>query len=86
MAVPVGYTPSGRPVGRWLAAGFMQEPTLIRLGFAIEQLLHARVTPPLSGAVPPDPTPFPGRTTAAAASSATAAMGHAGMVMHARHW
>ncbi|HEX3088768.1 MAG TPA: amidase family protein, partial [Ilumatobacteraceae bacterium] len=37
MAVPVGYTPTGRPVGLWLAAGFMQETTLIRLGYAIEQ-------------------------------------------------
>ena len=86
MAVPVGYTPSGRPVGLWLAAGFMQEPTLIRLGFAIEQLLQARVPPPLSGSVPPDPTPFPGCTAAPAASSAPAARGHDGMAVHPRHW
>ncbi|HEY4611043.1 MAG TPA: amidase family protein, partial [Ilumatobacteraceae bacterium] len=60
MAVPVGYTPTGGPVGLWLAAGFMQETTLIRLGYAIEQTLQARVAPTLSGAVPPTPPPFPG--------------------------
>ena len=89
MAVPVGYTPSGRPVGLWLAAGFMQEPTLIRLGYAIEQVLQARVPPPLSGSVPPDPTPFPGCDAAAPAVSsaaATAPAAHSRMAVHARHW
>ena len=60
MAVPVGYTPSGRPVGLWLAAGFMQEPTLIRVGYAIEQRMNARVAPTYAGPTPPDPTPFDG--------------------------
>jgi amidase len=96
MAVPVGYTPTGRPVGLWLAAGFMQEPTLIRLGFAIEQLLQARVPPTLSGAVPPEPPLFPGcpttsaplaRSTASAASSSTSSSAHRGhMSSHPRHW
>jgi amidase len=95
MAVPVGYTPTGRPVGLWLAAGFMQEPTLIRLGFAIEQLLQARVPPTLSGAVPPVPPLFPGCPTASATSATSAAMSssstpssaHRGhMRSHPRHW
>ena len=94
MAVPVGYTPAGRPVGFWLAAGFMQEPTLIRLGFAIEQLLQARVAPTLSGAVPPEPPRFPGCPTTTAApstssstSASTSASSHRGrMSSHPRHW
>jgi amidase len=93
MAVPVGYTPTGRPVGLWLAAGFMQEPTLIRLGFAIEQLLQARVPPTLSGAAPPEPPLFPGcPTTSASAASAkssskSSSAAHRGhMTSHPRHW
>ena len=45
MAVPVGYShpPDGRS-GCGLATGFDAEPTLIRLGYAIEQL-QARVAP-----------------------------------------
>ena len=90
MAVPVGYTPAGRPVGFWLAAGFMQEPTLVRLGFAIEQLLQARVAPTLSGTVPPEPPRFPGCPTIAAApstSASTSASSHRGhMSSHPRHW
>lgn len=86
MAVPVGYTPTGRPVGLWLAASLLQEPALIRLGYAIEQLLQARVPPTLSGAIPPDPTPFPGCdatvTSAAAASASVGTSEH----MHPRHW
>jgi amidase len=88
MAVPVGYTPTGRPVGLWLAAGFMQEPTLIRLGFAIEQLLQARVAPTLSGVVPPDPPLFPGCPNNDGPPSMTMPMpmhgDHHGM--HTRHW
>jgi Asp-tRNA(Asn)/Glu-tRNA(Gln) amidotransferase A subunit family amidase len=88
MAVPVGYTPTGRPVGFWLAAGFMQEPTLIRLGFAIEQLLQARVPPTLSGSIPPDPPLFSGCVTPVAAPSVAASSrtAHSGMEMHPRHW
>ena len=90
MAVPVGYTPAGRPVGFWLAAGFMQEPTLVRLGFAIEQLLQARVAPTLSGTVPPEPPRFQGCPTTAAApstSASTSASSHRGhMSSHPRHW
>ena len=86
MAVPVGYTPTGRPVGLWLAAGFMQEPTLIRIGYAIEQTLQARVPPTLSGSVPPDPTPFPGCPTSTAMPMTAHGSGHHQMAGHHRHW
>ena len=93
MAVPVGYTPTGRPVGFWLAAGFMHEPTLIRLGFAIEQLLQARVAPTLSGTVPPEPPRFPGcpaptvAASTAASKSSTSSVSHRDhTTSHPRHW
>jgi amidase len=35
MAVPVGFTSVGGPVGFWMSASFLQEPTLIALGSAI---------------------------------------------------
>ncbi|MGZ4763698.1 MAG: amidase family protein [Ilumatobacteraceae bacterium] len=85
MAVPVGHTPDGRPVGLWLAASLLQEPTLIRIGYAIEQLLHARVAPTLAGSVPPDPTPFPGCDAITAAAPVVAAQTEQ-MHMHPRHW
>jgi len=93
MAVPVGYTPAGRPVGLWLAAGFMQEPTLIRLGYAIEQAINARVAPTLAGAVPPDPPPFPGCAMDMAgmpqmstSASTNQKSHHGGHGHHPRHW
>jgi amidase len=55
ISVPVGISDEGRPVGIWLTAGFLSEPTLIGLGYAIEQLLQARVRPGFAGEVPPDP-------------------------------
>ena len=60
MSVPIGYTASGRPVALWLASGFLEEPTLVRLGYAIEHLLGARVPPRLQGSIPPNPAPYPG--------------------------
>ena len=90
MAVPVGYTSAGRPVGLWLSAGFMQEPTLIRLGYAIEQTLHARVAPTLAGVVPPEPTPSGLCDPTVAASSAmptvSADKRSATHGRHPRHW
>ena len=93
MAVPVGYTPTGRPVGFWLATGFMREPTLIRLGFAIEQLLQARVAPTLSGTVPPEPPRFAGcplpaaaPSTAASTSSTSSKSDRDHMTSHPHHW
>lgn len=39
----------------WLYAGFLQEPQLIHVGYAIEQLLSPREQPEFLGAVPADP-------------------------------
>ena len=91
MAVPVGYTPAGRPVGLWLAASFMQEPTLIKLGYAIEQTINARVAPTLSGAVPPDPPLFPGCDMSMAGmpmapSTDQGSRQHGMHGHHPRHW
>ncbi|MCU1362057.1 MAG: amidase [Ilumatobacteraceae bacterium] len=88
MNVPVGYTPTGRPVGMLLSAGFMQEPRLFRIAYRIEQTLCARVAPTLHGTPPPDPDPFDG---CAPAQSITAAVStesavRPAMGMHARHW
>ena len=67
ISVPVGQTPAGRPVGLWMAAGFLQEPALLGLAYATEQLLAARRPPQMLGSPPPSrPTPasaprLPGR-------------------------
>ena len=55
MAVPVGFTAAHRPVGFWLAAGFLHEPQLIAIGSAIESFFDARRPPELAGSVPPEP-------------------------------
>jgi amidase len=55
ISVPVGLSKLGRPAGIWLSGGFLSEPTLIALGYAIEQLLAARVPPGFAGEVPPEP-------------------------------
>ncbi len=88
MAVPVGYTADGRPVGFWLTAGFLQEGALIRVAHAIEQRLRGRVAPTLAGAVPPDPAPFPGcaAPTARTQRSAAPAHAHHAAAVHPRHW
>ncbi|HEY0518337.1 MAG TPA: hypothetical protein VGC84_02500, partial [Ilumatobacteraceae bacterium] len=79
-----GYTPAGRPAGLWLAAGFMQEPTLVGIGYAVEQLLQARVAPTLSGAVPPEP---PRRDCSAGTARTASAESHRGHIAaHPRHW
>ena len=52
ISVPVGFTAASRPVGIWLAAGFLQEPTLLGLAYATEQLLHGRRPPELLGSPP----------------------------------
>ena len=91
--VPVGYTPSGRPVGMLLASGFMREPTLFRIAYAIEQTLQARVPPTLTGTPPEDPPPFDGCAPPVSVSSADATTGHAGhhagghtLSRHIRNW
>ena len=79
MAVPVGFTDAGRPVGFWLAAGFLDEPRLIAAGSAIESFFGARRPPRLLGAEPPEPPDAgicaapAGRTEAAPAAERTAA-------------
>jgi amidase len=60
IAVPVGFTGAGGPVGFWMSASFLEEPKLIALGSAIEHLLQARRPPTLAGDAPPEPPRFPG--------------------------
>jgi hypothetical protein len=84
MAVPVGYTSAGSPFGLWLSAGYLEEPTLIRIGYAIEQLLQSRVAPTLAGAPPPDPAPFDGCAPAAASPMSHASTMH--MPHRGRDW
>jgi amidase len=69
IAVPVGLTAASRPVGLWMAAGFLQEPTLLGLAYATEQLLHGRKPPQLLGSPPPEP-PDAGICAAPAATQA----------------
>jgi amidase len=76
MSVPVGVSPEGIPAGVWLYAGFLQEPQLLHVGYAIEQLMSPREQPAFLGAVPADPPnaglcPVP--TAAARAKRAKAA-------------
>jgi hypothetical protein len=78
MAVPVGYTEAGHPVGFWLAAGFLQESRLIRVAHGIEQALQGRVAPTYAGTVPPDPTPFPGCPAIAPTAARSAVQRSAG--------
>jgi amidase len=55
ISVPVGLTADGKPAGAWLYAGFLQEPKLISIAYAMEQLLQPRSQPQFAGSVPPDP-------------------------------
>ena len=55
MSVPVGVSPEGIPAGAWLYAGFLQEPQLLHVAYAMEQLLAPREQPEFLGAVPADP-------------------------------
>jgi amidase len=55
ISVPVGISAEGRPAGVWLSGGFLSEPTLIALAYAIEQLIDARVPPEFAGTPPPPP-------------------------------
>jgi hypothetical protein len=62
----------------------MQEPTLIGLGYAIEQLLQGRVAPTLSGDVTPEPPRFDCSAATARTASAESHRGH--IAAHPRHW
>ena len=55
ISVPVGISSEGRPAGVWLSGGFLSEPKLIAIAYAIEQLLDARRQPRFRGSVPPEP-------------------------------
>jgi amidase len=55
IAVPVGFDKDGRPAGVELTAGFLQEPQLLALAYAIEQLLQPRSAPRFRGDPPPPP-------------------------------
>ena len=55
LSVPVGISSEGRPAGIWLSGGFLSEPKLLAIGYALEQLLEARTQPTFAGRRPPDP-------------------------------
>jgi amidase len=55
MSVPFSLTTAGRPAGVWLYAGFLQEPKLLGLAYALEQARPPRATPGFAGTVPPEP-------------------------------
>lgn len=55
LSVPVGISSEGRPAGIWLSGGFLSEPTLLGIGYALEQALDARTPPTFAGEAPADP-------------------------------
>lgn len=55
ISVPAGITKEGRPAGIWLSGGYLSEPTLLGLAYAIEQLLDVHRPPRMRGEVPADP-------------------------------
>jgi amidase len=81
ISVPVGISDEGRPAGVWLSAGFLSEPKLISLAYAIEQILP-RTTPEFAGSVPPDP---PDAGICATLDSASATRGRAKAAKARRH-
>lgn len=52
LSVPVGFDANDRPVGLCLVGGYLQEPKVLSLGYALEQLLQARRPPSYSGTPP----------------------------------
>jgi amidase len=56
MSVPFALTNEGRPAGVWMYSGFLQEPKLLGLAYALEQARPPRATPRFVGTVPPEPT------------------------------
>ena len=62
MAVPVGFTSSGGPVGFWMSASFLQEPGAWYRAWLGDRTSAAGlpvVHPELAGDVPPEPPRFP---------------------------
>lgn len=62
-SIPVGIRASGRPAGIFMYAGFLDEPVLIAMGYALEQAMHPRRQPQLLNA--PVPIPNAGLCTKA---------------------
>ena len=52
LSVPVGFDSLQRPVGLCLIGGFLQEPKLLGLGYALELLRASRQAPELTGTPP----------------------------------
>lgn len=59
ISVPIGYTGDGQPVGLLLAARRYQEPALIAVASAIEDLVRVWRPPTLAGTVPEEPEVIP---------------------------
>jgi amidase len=55
IAVPVGLTPDGKPVGIWMYSTFLDEPKLLGFAYDLEQELKPRRTPQFLSSVPPLP-------------------------------
>ena len=55
LSLPVGISSEGRPAGMWLSGGFLSEPTLLAIGYALEQVLDARTPPEFLGTRPGAP-------------------------------
>jgi amidase len=74
IAVPVGYTSYGRPVGFWLAAAPFQEAKLLRIARHIERSVGGRVAPTYGGtAIEPQPAGLCGDITPTSTAKASAA-------------
>jgi amidase len=55
LSVPVGISSEGRPAGIWLSGAFLSEPTLLAIGYALEQVLDAQTPPAFLGTRPSEP-------------------------------
>jgi amidase len=55
MSVPFTLTSAGRPAGVWMYSGFLREPKLLALAYALEQARPPRAMPTFTGTVPPEP-------------------------------
>jgi amidase len=55
ISVPFTLTSAGRPAGVWMYSGFLKEPKLLGLAFALEQARPPRAMPTFTGTVPPEP-------------------------------
>jgi amidase len=55
ISVPFKLTSAGRPAGVWMYSGFLQEPKLLGLAYALEQARPPRATPHFVGTVPSEP-------------------------------